>query len=208
MAKLILVRHGASIWNEQGLWTGLTDISLSEKGKKEAEEAGLLLRTTHIDMVFISSLIRAKETADIIISLIDKKDIPLTADKALNERDYGELTGKNKWKIKEEFGETQFLKWRRSWDFPLPKGETLKDVYNRTVPYYVKNIEPLVKKGKNVLIVAHGNSLRALIKKLENISDENIPSVEITTGEIYIYDIDSNGNVMGKEVKNTNTWRA
>lgn len=200
MAKLILVRHGASIWNEQGLWTGLTDISLSEKGKKEAEDAGLLLRTTPIDAVFISSLIRAKETADIILSIIGKKDVPLTADKALNERDYGELTGKNKWKIKEEFGEDQFLKWRRSWDSPPPKGESLKDVYNRVIPYYKGHIEPLLTSGKNVMVVAHGNSLRALIKELDHISDEDISKVELATGEVWIYEIDTRAEIVNKEI--------
>lgn len=200
MAKLILVRHGASIWNEQGLWTGLTDISLSEKGKKEAEDAGLLLRTIPIDAVFVSALVRARETANIILNIISKKDIPVIADKALNERDYGELTGKNKWKIKEEYGDEQFLKWRRGWDTPPPNGESLKDVYNRVIPYYKEHIEQLLKSGKNVMIVAHGNSLRALIKELDHISDQDILKIELATGEIWMYQIDDDGEIIKKEV--------
>ncbi|MDQ5954625.1 MAG: 2,3-bisphosphoglycerate-dependent phosphoglycerate mutase, partial [Patescibacteria group bacterium] len=120
---------------------------------------------------------------------------------ALNERDYGDLTGKDKWKIREEYGEEQFLKWRRGWDTPPPNGESLKDVYSRLIPYFESTIVPQLKEEKNVIIVAHGNSLRALVKYLENISDEIIPSLEIATGEIYLYQIDKDGKVISKEIR-------
>ena len=199
MSKLILVRHGESEWNKEGKWTGITDIPLTEKGRREAKEAEKALKTVPIDIAFTTPLSRARETLDIILHTLNLH-IPVTVDAALNEKDYGELTGKNKWKIKEEYGEEQFTKWRRSWDSPPPKGEALKDVYNRVIPYYKENIELLLKEGKNVMIVAHGNSLRALTKELENISDEDIPKLELATGEVWIYDVDTSGKILHKEV--------
>lgn len=200
MAYLILVRHGESEWNAKGLWTGLTDISLSEKGKEEARIAAQEIQDIPLDMVFTSDLKRAQETTDIITHQLATNS-PLIKNKALNERDYGELTGKNKWDLKKEFGDEKFTLLRRSFDYPIPGGETLKDVYNRVIPYYKAIIEPKLKAGKNVLIAAHGNSIRALIKYLDHISDENIAHLEVATGEVYVYIIDSDGTVSHKEIR-------
>lgn len=204
MAQLILVRHGESLWNAKGIWTGLTDIPLSEKGKKEARTVGHILKDIKIDVAYTSPLARANQTLDEIAPSL-QYPIPLIIEnKALNERDYGELTGKNKWDIKNEVGDEKFFQIRRGWDIQIPGGETLRDVYNRVVPYYKKEILPKLLEGKNVLISAHGNSLRALVKYLENISDKDIESLEIATGEIYIYKIDKNGEIVSKETRLSN----
>lgn len=200
MAFLVLVRHGQSVWNEKGLWTGWTDVDLSEKGREEAREAGKVIANIHFDIVFTSALKRAHQTLDEIKKVLGQ-DIPTTADKALNERSYGDLTGKNKWEIQKEYGDEQFTKWRRGWDEPIQNGETLKNVYERVVPYYKEVILPDLEKGENVLIAAHGNSLRALTKYLENISDEDIAKLEIATGEVIVYQIDTEGKVIGKEIR-------
>lgn len=190
MATLILVRHGESIWNKKGIWTGLTDISLSKEGIEESRQAASKLRRKKIDIAHTSLLKRAKETLDIIKKTLNIPNLHVVENKALNERDYGKLTGKNKWEIEKEYGDEKFFQIRRGWDVPIPKGETLKDVYNRVVPYYQKEILPKLKEGKNVLIVAHGNSLRALIKYIKNISDEDISKLELKTGDVYFYKVD------------------
>ena len=192
MAYLILVRHGESEWNQKGLWTGLTDIGLSEKGIEEAKIVGEKLKGFVIDLAYTSVLLRAKQTLDEIKNVLGR-DFPTIENKALNERDYGIYTGKNKWEIQKEVGAMQFVKLRRGWNVPISNGETLKDVYNRMVPYYQNEILPKLKSGQNILIVAHGNSLRALVKYLENISDEGVESLEIPTGDILIYKLDESG---------------
>lgn len=199
MAKLVLVRHGKSEWNALGLWTGWTDISLNEEGRQEAREAGEAIKDISFDFAYTSALKRAIETLDEIKQVLHQ-DIPTIENKALNERDYGDLAGKNKWKIKEEYGDEQFMKWRRGWDDVLPHGESLRDVYERVVPYFEKEILPKLKEGKNVLVAAHGNSLRALVKYLEHISDKEIPSLEIATGEVYVYDVDKDGKITDKHI--------
>lgn len=204
MAYLILIRHGQSEWNEKGLWTGFTDISLNEKGKEEAKQAALAIKDIKINVAFTSLLKRARETLDIIFDSLKITYIPIYKDFALNERDYGKLTGKNKWEIKKIYGDEQFQNIRRGWDYPIPEGETLKDVYNRIVPYYQKKILPQLKNGKNCLIVAHGNSLRALVKYLEKIDDDKIANLEIGTGDVYVYSIDKESNIIAKEIKSTN----
>ncbi len=200
MAYLVLVRHGQSEWNAKGLWTGWTDVNLSETGREEARQAGSLIQNIAIAIAFTSALKRASQTLDEIKKVLGK-DIPTISDKALNERNYGDLTGKNKWEIQKEFGEEQFLKWRRGWDEPIKNGETLKDVYARVVQYYQEIILPHLEKGENVLIAAHGNSLRALVKYLENISDTDITHLEIATGEVYVYEIDDKGKIIHKEIR-------
>lgn len=192
MANLILVRHGESEWNEKGLWTGWTDIGLSDKGIEEARNAGKKLKGFQIDFAYTSPLKRAKQTLDEIKSVLGI-DVPTFENKALNERDYGIYTGKNKLEIQKEVGGGKFKDLRRGWDSPIPQGETLKDVYNRVVPYYESEILPKIKQGKNILISAHGNSLRALVKYLENLSDAGVENLEIPTGESRIYIIDSSG---------------
>lgn len=202
MAYLALVRHGQSEWNAQGLWTGWTDIPLSEQGHEEAKKAAEVLKDIEFNMAYTSLLTRAQQTLEDIKKATNRENLTTLKVQALNEKNYGDLAGKNKWKIKEEFGEEQFLLWRRSWDYPLPNGESLKDVYKRVVPYYTTEILPKLQKGLNVLVVAHGNSLRALVKYLENISDEEIPKLEIGTGEVYLYDIDTTGKILSKEIRN------
>lgn len=201
MAYLVLVRHGESEWNAEGLWTGWTDIDLNEKGIEEAHTAASVIKDIPIDEVFTSKLIRAVHTLDIIKQDLRLGSIPTYEDPALNEKNYGDLTGKNKWKIKEEYGEEQFMKWRRSWDTVIPGGESLKNVYERVIPYYQQHILPELEKGKNCLVSAHGNSLRALVKYLDNIPDETIADLEIATGEVYVYQIDGNGKVVHKEIR-------
>lgn len=199
MAFLVLVRHGQSEWNAKGLWTGLTDVSLNEKGKEEAEIAGKELKDITFDLAFTSALKRAKETYAIIKRVLNLDEIPVFEDAALNEKNYGIFTGKNKWEVKKELGEEEFLKIRRSWDYPIENGESLKDVYDRVVPYYQTKILPQLKMSKNVLVCASGNSIRALVKYLDHITDTDISSLEIATGEIYLYQIDSDGKVIAKE---------
>lgn len=200
MSYLILVRHGESLWNAKGVWTGLTDIALSEKGKEEARLAGNALKNSKIDLAYTSSLIRAKQTLDEIKTILNL-NLPTFENTALNERDYGIFTGKNKWEIQKEVGVEQFKKIRRGWDVPIKDGESLKDVYNRAVPYYTAEILPKLKDGKNVLIVAHGNSLRVLVKYLENMSNKDVENLEIPTGEIYIYSVDDQGAILSKEIQ-------
>lgn len=201
MAYLILVRHGESEWNAKGVWTGITDVALSERGRREAQLAGAAIKDITINVCYCSALTRAKETLGEIRVVCQCEDIPVNHHQALNERDYGELTGKNKWQVREDHGEEQFMKWRRSWDFPVPGGETLKDVYHRVVPYYEQTIRPDLIAGKNVIISAHGNSLRALIKHLEGIADDIIPTLEIATGEVYLYELDTAGVIVRKEIR-------
>lgn len=201
MAYLALVRHGKSEWNTLGLWTGWKDIPLNDEGREEAKKAANELKDIHFDVAFTSKLSRAKETLEIIKRNLNLESILTTENVSLNERDYGDFTGKNKWDIKKEVGEEQFQKIRRGYDVPLPKGETLKNVYERTVPYFEQYILPLLKEGKNVLISAHGNSLRALVKYLDSISDTDIEKLEIATGEIYLYSIEPDGTVSKKEIR-------
>lgn len=200
MANLILVRHGQSTWNAADTWTGLTDISLDGKGREQAKKAAQLLKGYTIDFAFTSGLRRAQQTLDEIKEKLHINP-STTANSALNERDYGDFTGKNKLEVEKEYGQAQYHAWRRGWNMPIPNGETLKDVYERVVPYYKKLILPKIKEGKNILICAHGNSLRALVKYLENITDSDISGIELKTGEIYIYQMDSSGNVVSKQIK-------
>lgn len=200
MVNLILVRHGESVWNAKALWTGWTDVDLSDNGHKQARDAANILKDLDIDICFTSDLKRAKQTWEEIKNSLNL-DIPTTSDKALKERDYGDLTGKNKWKIKEEYGEEQFMIWRRSWDNPPPGGESLKNVYDRVVPYFRDHILPEIQNGKNIIIVAHGNSLRALVKYLENIPDDQISNLEMKLGEPYVFKLDQNGKIISKEIR-------
>jgi 2,3-bisphosphoglycerate-dependent phosphoglycerate mutase len=198
MAYLILVRHGQSEWNLLGQWTGLTDVSLTDQGRTEARQAGKLLENIDIHRAYTSTLQRAKHTLDEIVDQLGLEQLERSEHGEINERDYGELTGKNKWQVREEHGEEQFMKWRRSWDHPVPGGETLKDVSNRVLPFYEQRILEDLKSGKNVIVAAHGNSLRALMKHLEEVADEQAHEVEINTGEVHLYEIDGSGKVLKK----------
>lgn len=199
MSKLILVRHGESEWNRIELWTGWTDIGLSEKGKQQARLVGEKLRGIQIDFAFISILTRTKQTLDEIKQVLGI-DMPTFEDKALNEKNYGIYTGKNKWEVKKEVGDETFLKIRRSWDYQIPEGESLKQVYERVIPYYDKEILPKLKSGSNIIVVASNNSLRALIKYLENINDYDISKLELEVGEVDLFEIDNNGNLLSKKI--------
>jgi 2,3-bisphosphoglycerate-dependent phosphoglycerate mutase len=204
MAYLVLVRHGKSEWNKLGKWTGRTDVGLVQEGIEEARRAAGAIRDIPIDCAFISSLRRTKETFAEICGVLGAQDVEATVSPSLNERDYGAYTGKNKWDVKEEIGEESFQKLRRGWDVPIPEGESLKDVSARVVPYYREHILPEIAAGKNVLVVAHGNSLRALVKYLEDIPDDKIADIEIGTGEVHCYEMDAEGNIVSKTVRATN----
>ncbi len=201
MAYLILVRHGQSEWNKLGKWTGYVDVGLTEKGIEEARRAGEALRGISVDKVYTSALKRAHETYDAIRDALGTPHEPVKHG-ALNERHYGVLTGKNKWEVQKEIGEEAFQRIRRGWDSEVEGGETLKDVYQRVAPYFDGNILPELKAWKSVLVVAHGNSLRALVKHLENVSEEAIPLLEIATGEVYCYTVDGNGVCVSKQILN------
>jgi 2,3-bisphosphoglycerate-dependent phosphoglycerate mutase len=198
MAYLVLVRHGESEWNAKGLWTGWNDIPLSDVGREEAKKSAAEIKDIPLDVAFTTDLKRASETLEIIKKELGKEDLPTTIAPELKEKSYGDLAGKNKWEVQKEFGEEQFMNWRRAWNSPIPNGETLKDVYNRVVPYYNSHILPLLKEGKNVIIAAHGNSIRALIKELEHISDAAIAQVEFPTGTVFILELDNNGTIIKK----------
>jgi 2,3-bisphosphoglycerate-dependent phosphoglycerate mutase len=202
MAYLVLVRHGTSTYNEKGLWAGWDDPELTEKGKEDAVAAGKTLKDIHFNVAYISSLIRHKDTLKIILDTIGQPDVQTIESNAVKERDYGDFTAKNKWEVKEKLGDAEFLKLRRSWDYPVPNGESLKQVYEREIPYYESTILPQLKNGKNVIIVSSGNALRTLVKYLENISDEDIASIEIAPGEVYVYEINEVGEVTHKEIRN------
>lgn len=204
MAYLVLVRHGQSEWNLLGQWTGLTDVELTADGREEAKRAARTLEDIDLHRAYTSKLKRAQHTLDEIVGHLNKKAIDRTEHAELNERDYGDLTGKNKWQVKEEYGEEKFMAWRRSWDHPVPGGETLKDVSERVLPFYETHILKDLKEGKNVIVAAHGNSLRALIKYLDGVADDEAHKVEIMTGEVLVYEIDDNGKMLKKEVRLTN----
>jgi len=197
--NLILIRHGQSEWNALNQFTGWKDPGLTSKGVEEARNAGKIINNLKInfDLVFTSALIRAQNTAEIILKEINQ---PLSTIKnqALNERNYGDLAGLNKDDARKRWGDEQVHIWRRSFDIPPPGGESLKDTGERVLPFFMKEIHPHVCKGKNVLVAAHGNSLRSLIKFLDNISDEDIVKLEIPTGAPIYYVINEDGSVKSK----------
>ena len=204
MAYLILVRHGKSEWNKLGQWTGLTDVGLAEEGRTEARLAAAALNDIEITSAHTSLLKRAQQTLEEMKAALGLQTLQEKKDAALNERDYGIYTGKNKWQVKEAIGEEAFQKLRRGWDVAVPEGETLKDVHDRVVPYYTAHIHPEVAAGKNVLVVAHGNSLRALAKHLEDMDERAVCELEIGTGEVYCYEFDGAGALIGKTIRAAN----
>ena len=194
MTDLTLVRHGQSDWNNKNLFTGWENPDLTSKGIDEAHATGLLLKKQSkiYSYLFTSLLDRAINTANIILEELDLNGINVVRDEALNERDYGELTGLNKDDAREKWGEDQVHIWRRSFDIPPPGGESLKDTADRVIPYYENKILPLLFEGNNILVSAHGNSLRALVMHIEGLSPEEILQREIATGQPISYDF-SNG---------------
>ncbi len=212
MIKLVLIRHGKSVWNKENKFTGWTDVELASEGIEEAKEAGKILRENgfYFDLAYTSNLKRAKDTLNIILDEINIKNIDIRNSYKLNERHYGALQGLNKDEVREEYGDEQVRIWRRSYDVkpPLltkddpryiegePLGESLKDTEKRVSEYYNEEIKKELLKGKKIIISAHGNSLRGLIKYLENISDEDIMNLEIPTGKPLIYELDEKLNLI------------
>ena len=195
--NLILVRHGQSEWNAKNLFTGWKDPGLTDQGVSEAKNAGKLILEQKIefDVMYTSMLSRAQKTGDIILGILNHKEIPIIKNEALNERHYGSLAGLNKDDARKKWGDEQVHIWRRSFDMPPPDGESLKDTADRVLPYFETEIMPKVISGSSILIAAHGNSLRALIMKLDSISPEDIVKLEIPTGAPIQYEFTQDGIV-------------
>lgn len=195
--NLILVRHGQSEWNAKNLFTGWKDPGLTDQGVSEAKNAGKLILEQNIkfDVMYTSMLSRAQKTGDIILGILNHKEIPIIKNEALNERHYGSLAGLNKDDARKKWGDEQVHIWRRSFDMPPPDGESLKDTADRVLPYFETEIMPKVISGSSILIAAHGNSLRALIMKLDSISPEDIVKLEIPTGAPIQYEFTPDGIV-------------
>lgn len=200
MAKLILSRHGTTDWNKEGKWHGWSDIPVNEEGRQQARTAAESIKDIEIAQAFVSKLQRTQQTCEEIADVLGQK-FEITEVEALNERNYGIYTGKNKWEVKEEIGDEAFQTLRRSWDAPVPEGESLKQVYDRVVPFYEETVLPLVKEGKNILIVSSGNTLRALMKHLKQMTNEQIAEFEIGFSEINVFDIDSEGQITHHETR-------
>ena len=198
MSKLIILRHGESEWNKLNLFTGWEDVSLTDQGKIEAKLAAFAIQNLKVDVnhAYTSALKRAKDTLGIVLYIL-KKDIPMISDQALKERNYGGLTGMNKDEARNKWGDEQVKLWRRSYDVAPENGESLKDTCERTIPYFKKNILPKLYDGENVIITAHGNSLRSIIMYVEELSEKEIISVEITTGIPIVYEYE-NKNIIKK----------
>lgn len=198
MPKLILLRHGESQWNLENRFTGWVDVPLSPKGEQEAAEAGKLLKSFEIDKLYTSVLQRAIETARIALEIAGKSNVPTERDQALNERHYGDLQGLNKAETAEKFGADQVKLWRRSYDVQPPNGESLKDTAARTLPYFQDHIMKDIDSGENVLVVAHGNSLRSIVMSLDNMTEEEVVELNIPTGIPLVYEFDEAGEIASK----------
>jgi len=214
---LVLVRHGQSDWNAKNLFTGWKDPDLTQRGIKEASEAGRKLKAAgyHFDLAYTSELLRAQKTLDLMLAELDQSNMPpsdrtqsirpqsdeaIIRHIALNERDYGDLSGLNKDDAREKWGAEQVHIWRRSYDVPPPGGESLKMTADRTLPYFNGEIMPHVKAGKSVVVAAHGNSLRSIVMQLDNLSRDEVVTLEIATGVPIVYKLDSDGKVLEKNV--------
>lgn len=196
MARLVLLRHGESQWNLENRFTGWVDVPLSPRGVEEAKNAGDKLKGFTFDRAFTSVLSRANETLRFVLEVIGQTGIPVEKDKALNERMYGELQGLNKAETATKYGDAQVKIWRRSYDVRPPGGESLKDTAERVLPYYDTRIKPYVLQGETILIAAHGNSLRALVMQLEQLSKEQVLELNIPTGAPLLYELDDSGKVL------------
>src|SRR5262245_24516770 len=196
MARLILLRHGESQWNLENRFTGWVDIPLSPRGVQEAKNAGEKLCSFTFHRAFTSVLTRAIETLRLVLEAIGQTNIPIERDKALNERMYGELQGLNKADTAKKYGDEQVKIWRRSYDIAPPGGESLKDTADRVLPYYESRIKPYILQGETILISAHGNSLRALVMQLEQLSKEQVIELNIPTGAPLLYELDKSGAVV------------
>lgn len=199
MAKLILVRHGQSLWNLENRFTGWVDVPLTAQGESEAKAAGSKLTGQLIDVAYTSALTRAQNTLRLILETIPLA-VPTIRDQALNERDYGDLSGLNKDETRAKYGDEQVHIWRRSYDIAPPGGESLKDTAARTVPFFERCIMGDLRQGKNVLVVAHGNSNRSIAMKLEDLSPDEVVALELATGVPLVYDIEKDGTVTNKQI--------
>lgn len=200
MSKLILLRHGQSTWNLENRFTGWVDVELTPQGEAEAAQSGEKIKMAgiHLDRAFTSVLKRAIETLNICLRSAGQEGIPIEYDQALNERHYGDLQGLNKAETAEKFGEDQVKLWRRSYSVQPPGGESLEDTGKRTLPYFESKILPALERGENVLVSAHGNSLRAIVMRLDSLSEQQVVELNIPNGVPIIYDFDTRGNVIGK----------
>lgn len=201
MGTLILIRHGQSQWNLENRFTGWTDVPLTEQGLKDARTAGGALKDFTFDLAFTSRLIRANQTLEAVLDAGGQNDVPTEFDSALNERHYGDLQGLNKAETAEKYGQDQVKLWRRSYDTRPPNGESMEDCERRTKPYFLQYVLPHIKEGRTVIIAAHGNSLRPIMKHLENLSPEDASTREIGLCTPYIYWFDKDGNVTKHEVR-------
>jgi 2,3-bisphosphoglycerate-dependent phosphoglycerate mutase len=199
---LVLLRHGQSEWNLKNLFTGWKDPDLTEAGVEEAKAAGQRLKARGLafDACFTSALTRAQHTLDLTLAELDQTGLPTLRDEALNERDYGDLSGLNKDDARKRWGEDQVHLWRRSYDVPPPGGESLKDTVARALPYYCQHILPAVLQGRRVLVAAHGNSLRALVMVLDRLTPATIPAMELATGVPLVYRLKPDSTVASKDV--------
>ncbi len=202
MPTLILTRHGQSEWNLQNRFTGWVDVDLTEQGRAEAKSAGQRLKAAGLapSAAFSSNLKRANETCQIILAELGQSTLPMTRSEALNERHYGDLAGLNKDEARQKWGDDQVHTWRRAYDISPPGGESLRDTVARVLPYFVNTILPQTLKNQTTLVAAHGNSLRALIMALEGVSKEQVPQVELATGEIYIYELNAQAEITSKQI--------
>ena len=199
MATLVLVRHGESQWNLENRFTGWVDVPLTNKGREEARLAGVKIKGIRFDKAYTSVLDRANETLQIVLNVIEQENIPIEKDQALNERHYGDLQGLNKAETSKKYGDQQVHIWRRSYDIAPPGGESLKDTAARALPYFKKKIVPDLKAGKNILISAHGNSLRSIVMHLYKLSKEQVLELNLGTGIPIIYELDKNLKILSKK---------
>ena len=198
MPKLILVRHGQSLWNLEDRFTGWVDVPLTDQGEAEARRAGELLRDVPFQVAYTSALARAQETLRLLLESIPT-EVPIIRDPALNERHYGDLQGLNKTDTAKKFGAEQVHIWRRSYDVPPPKGESLEMTAARTLPFFDRCIMGDIRQGKNVLVVAHGNSNRSIVMQLDALSREQVLNLNLATGTPFVYDLSSDGEVLSKQ---------
>lgn len=200
MAVLVLVRHGESQWNLENRFTGWVDVPLTEKGREEARRAGEKIRQLRFEQAYTSVLRRATETLDIVLKVIGQEGIPVAYDQALNERHYGDLQGLNKAETAAKFGKEQVHIWRRSYDVSPPGGESLKGTAARTLPYFQTHILPDLRAGKNVLVSAHGNSLRSIVMELDHLTKEQVMELNIATGVPIVYEFGSDLSILSKRI--------
>ena len=200
MATLVVVRPGESQWNLETRFTGWIDVPLTDKGREEARRAGEKLVAIRFDKAYTSVLQRAIETLQIVLAVIRQEHIPVERDQALNERHYGDLQGLNKAETAEKYGKEQVHLWRRSYDIAPPGGESLKDTAARTLPYYEAHIAPDVRAGKNVLVSAHGNSLRSIVMQLDKLTKEQVLELNLATGVPIVYEMDPDLQILSKRI--------